>query len=246
MTKEAEFAFKQAFAYCPYSPEAVFHFMDLLLQQNRIDDALAILKTCLKLDPYNNQISDWVDQLTRSKTTSPGEQVRAAFGQVQHAIEAGQTNAAVQMLDQVVSFGGSDPGTLLTAADMYLRMGNPKSLQLLDRVLNSTSTAPTTLLALADRYLRIGQLEKSEEAIKKLVAAEPTSSQALYNLALIQASRGETADAIASLKKCFPLNKAEMSKNPSMINLRDHLFSDPAFARLRETPDFTKEIGSKP
>ena len=30
--KEAEFAFKQAFAYCPYSPEAVFHFMEMLLQ----------------------------------------------------------------------------------------------------------------------------------------------------------------------------------------------------------------------
>jgi hypothetical protein len=31
VTKEAEFAFKQAFAYCPFSPEAVFHFMNLLL-----------------------------------------------------------------------------------------------------------------------------------------------------------------------------------------------------------------------
>ncbi|HEY3912935.1 MAG TPA: DUF2723 domain-containing protein [Verrucomicrobiae bacterium] len=246
VTKEAEFAFKQAFAFCPYSPEAVFHFMDLLLQQNRIDDALAILKTCLKLDPYNSQISDWVDQLTRSKTTSPGEQVKSAFTQVQHAIEIGQTNAALQMLDQIVNFAGTDPGILINAADMYLRLGNPKSLQLLDRAMSSSANEPTTLMALADRYLRIGQLEKSEEAIKKLVEAEPASSQALYNLALIQASRGETADAIASLKKCFPLNKAEMSKNPSMINLRDHLFSDPSFARLRETPDFTKEIGAKP
>jgi len=91
VTKEAEFAFKQAFAFCPYSPEAVFHFMELLLNQNRIDDSLAILKTCQKLDPYNGQINDWVDQLSRSKTTSPADQVRAAFGQIQHAIDAGQT-----------------------------------------------------------------------------------------------------------------------------------------------------------
>ena len=127
MTKEAEFAFKQAFAYCPYSPEAVFHFMDLLLTQNRIDDAIAILQTCHKLDPYNGQISDWIDQLSHGKSNSPGDQVRAAFGQIQHLLETGDTNRAMMTLDQVVSFAGADPGILLSAADMYIRRGIPKA-----------------------------------------------------------------------------------------------------------------------
>ena len=29
MIKEADFAFRQAFAFCPYSPEAVFRYVNL-------------------------------------------------------------------------------------------------------------------------------------------------------------------------------------------------------------------------
>ena len=69
MVKEAVFTFKQAFAYCPYSPEAVYHFVMLLVNQAHavmtsqhpdkarsdalFDDAIAVSKTCLKLDPGN-------------------------------------------------------------------------------------------------------------------------------------------------------------------------------------------------
>jgi tetratricopeptide (TPR) repeat protein len=246
VTKEAEFAFKQAFAYCPYSPEAVFHFMELLLNQNRLDDALAILRTCQKLDPYNGQINDWVDQLSRSKTTSPADQVRAAFGQIQHAIDAGQTNTALQGLDQIVAFVGSEPSALLGAADMYLRLGSPKGVQILDRLLKSPTSDANTLIALANEYLRVGQFDKSEEAVKKLVAAEPNSSEPLYNLAVIQSHRGETAQAIDSLKKSLALNAVEMAKNPKMIDLRKHVFEDQNFVELRKNPDFIKAIGAQP
>jgi len=37
MIKEAEFAFKQAFAFCPYSPEAVFRYVNLLLGMHRFE-----------------------------------------------------------------------------------------------------------------------------------------------------------------------------------------------------------------
>ena len=42
MSKEAEFAYKQAFAFCPYSPEAVFRFVNLLIGHQQIDDALLV------------------------------------------------------------------------------------------------------------------------------------------------------------------------------------------------------------
>ena len=57
--KEAEFTFLQAFAFCPYSPEAVFRYAQLLLQLHRFDDALLVAETCLKLDPYNGQVRGW-------------------------------------------------------------------------------------------------------------------------------------------------------------------------------------------
>ena len=53
MIKECDFAFKQAFAFCPFSPEAVFRYSNLLISLGKIEDALMIAKTFQKLDPNN-------------------------------------------------------------------------------------------------------------------------------------------------------------------------------------------------
>jgi hypothetical protein len=66
VAKETEFAFKQAFAYCPSSPETVFQFVNLLAYQStppRTGDAILILETCHKLDPDNSYISDVMARL---------------------------------------------------------------------------------------------------------------------------------------------------------------------------------------
>jgi hypothetical protein len=71
LIRETDFAFKQAFAFCPYSPEAVFHYINFLLGLAQIeeagghldraghylDDAILIGETCQKLDPYNDDVS---------------------------------------------------------------------------------------------------------------------------------------------------------------------------------------------
>ena len=67
LRKETDFAFKQSFAFCPYSPEAVFRYVQFLMQYNRFDDALLVAKTCLKLDPYNGSVSDLIKNLEQYK-----------------------------------------------------------------------------------------------------------------------------------------------------------------------------------
>jgi hypothetical protein len=47
LLKEAEFAFKQSFAFCPYSPEAVYKYVNLLVNLQRPDDAEMVVDTCL-------------------------------------------------------------------------------------------------------------------------------------------------------------------------------------------------------
>jgi hypothetical protein len=49
MNDEADFAFRQAFALCPYSPEAVFRYVNLLLSENRSADALLVAETAGKM-----------------------------------------------------------------------------------------------------------------------------------------------------------------------------------------------------
>ena len=67
LLKEADLAFRQAFALCPYSPEAVFRYVNLLLQVNRPDDALLVAQACLKLDPDNGQFKDLVNKIQACK-----------------------------------------------------------------------------------------------------------------------------------------------------------------------------------
>jgi hypothetical protein len=67
LAKEADFAFRQAFAFCPYSPEAVFRYVNLLMQFQRIDDATLVAETCLRLDPYNSAVVGLVDNLRAIK-----------------------------------------------------------------------------------------------------------------------------------------------------------------------------------
>src|SRR5207244_2574230 len=51
MTKEADFAFRQAFALCPSSPEALFRYVNLLISTGRIDDAIRLATAAIAVSP---------------------------------------------------------------------------------------------------------------------------------------------------------------------------------------------------
>ncbi|MGH7988984.1 MAG: hypothetical protein ACREDS_02150 [Limisphaerales bacterium] len=55
MAREADFAFRQAFALCPYSQEIVFQYVNFLLSQNRGADALSIAETAAKMPEIKGQ-----------------------------------------------------------------------------------------------------------------------------------------------------------------------------------------------
>jgi hypothetical protein len=68
MKTEADFAFRQALALCPVSPEIIFRYINLLTADNRLSDGVSIVTTAHKLDP-DNQMWRWQDlleQLTRA------------------------------------------------------------------------------------------------------------------------------------------------------------------------------------
>jgi len=65
MRKNAEFAFRQAFALCPYSPEAVFRYTSFLVELNRRDDAILIAQTCQRLG-HDPETATYMRELLRS------------------------------------------------------------------------------------------------------------------------------------------------------------------------------------
>jgi len=52
--RAADFALKQAFAICPYSPEAVISYVDFLTKEGRKSDAVAIIQAAAIVDPKND------------------------------------------------------------------------------------------------------------------------------------------------------------------------------------------------
>lgn len=62
LRREADFAFRQAFALCPYSPEAAFRYVNLLVGAGRISDALLLARTASALakddKPFQNLVKE--------------------------------------------------------------------------------------------------------------------------------------------------------------------------------------------
>ena len=63
----ADFAFRQAFAFCPHSPEVVFRYVSLLVSADRREDALRVAGTAQSLAPDNSQLAGVVSELTRQE-----------------------------------------------------------------------------------------------------------------------------------------------------------------------------------
>ncbi len=64
-TAEAEQAFRLANEIAPTSPEAVFRYINLLVEQKRFEDAMPVAENAVRIEPENNQFRDLVKELKR-------------------------------------------------------------------------------------------------------------------------------------------------------------------------------------
>ncbi|HXJ74609.1 MAG TPA: tetratricopeptide repeat protein, partial [Candidatus Dormibacteraeota bacterium] len=64
---EAEAAFRIANEICPTSPEGVFRFINLLLEQGRVPEAAQVAQNALNAEPDNRQFASLLEQLRRMK-----------------------------------------------------------------------------------------------------------------------------------------------------------------------------------
>jgi tetratricopeptide (TPR) repeat protein len=62
---EAEQAFRIANEIAPNSPEAVFRYVNLLVEQSRIADAIPVAANALRFEPENQQFRNLMEELKR-------------------------------------------------------------------------------------------------------------------------------------------------------------------------------------
>jgi len=76
MAREADFAFRQAWALCPDSMEAVLRYVVLLMEQKRIADALVVAETAAQMPSRQGQegqsLREVVKEIQRAKQAAAG------------------------------------------------------------------------------------------------------------------------------------------------------------------------------
>jgi tetratricopeptide (TPR) repeat protein len=210
--REAEFTFRQAFAFCPYSPEAVFRYVQLLSQlPGRIDDAILIARTCEKLDPYNPSVQGLVAQLEAMKQqqANMGSSLQSGIDAAKAQLQGKNTNQALQILDSVVNHPAADYRTIVEVAQIYGQLADWNRL---------------------------------ESALDHLVKVAPESPEAWYDLAALKANRGKSNEALPDLERALDLSSKRLKDNPKARDLLSEARNDARFANLRTVPEFQKLV----
>ncbi len=224
LRREADFAFKQAFAFCPYSPEAVYRYINFLLQYGRLDDALIVAQTCQKLDPFNDQIAGTVEQLKNYK--SQNTERTQAIAQLGSMEDTARTNP--DNISNLIRLGGT-----------YLAMQNTnQGFHFLDEALKSPAISYQDATAVAQYFEQMGNITGFQGAMERLVEIAPTEPDPPFHLAEVMAVTGHPDQALAYLRQAVALSR----KKSSASNLASQAAMDPNLAPLRNLPEFQKII----
>jgi tetratricopeptide (TPR) repeat protein len=125
MLKETEFALKQAFALCPFSPEAVYHLMVLYFGQQRLEDIRLILKVALKLDPHSDQFNGWLANVENEIGKQHEMTAQQGLSQVEQLVKAGKNSEAEASLDAITAETHGEVNVRLRAGFAYVGLGKP-------------------------------------------------------------------------------------------------------------------------
>ncbi|MFO1475885.1 MAG: DUF2723 domain-containing protein [Verrucomicrobiota bacterium] len=227
LLKEADFAFKQAFAFCPYSPEAVWRYVWLLIGSGRLEDALLVADTCRRLDPENGAIVNMIDQLNRMK--SQPDLISA-------------TQEEIQTLNQQFKSNPDDFQKGFDLASKYMQIHEPDhATQVLESMLNNPHASVDVIMSLVRAFAEMNDVNHLAMALEKVVQIDPNQPEAWYDLGFTKLAQGKPADALQCLKRAMDLNTQRLAQNPKAHDLRQELDKDARFAGLRNTPQF-KEL----
>jgi len=235
LIRETDYAFKQAFAFCPYSPEAVYRYVNFLLQFNRLDDALIVAQTCIKLDPYNDQVKNLINQLKEFKAQS------ASRGQIQEQLQKLQSEAVAHPTNfQNILALGSIFGQMQEtnrATELF-----HQAAALFGQALADPNAHPENITAMAQIAATLGDYAKLEAALQKLVALLPSQPEPLYDLAALQAITGKTDDSMKNLGLAIQMSSKRLLTNATSRDLIAEARKDPRFNAVRNLPGFQKLV----
>ena len=228
LIKETDFAFKQSFAFCPYSPEAVFRYINFLAMLNRFDDAIIAAQTCLDFDPYNDQVAGLVKQLEDMK--------KNAGGRTQFLSE-------LQQMETEARNNPTNFENIMNLASIYYQMHQTGRItELFDQVSANPHVPANALGAIAQFYAQTQNLPKLESTLQRLVDVDPGEPEPWYDLAAIKVVLGKTNESLQDLGMALDLSAKRLKQNPKARDLLAETRTDHRFDQLRNLPAFQKLV----
>lgn len=264
LLKEAEFAGKQAFAICPFSPEALYKLVNVLAIQNRFAEAKKLIMTTLAFDPENRAIEDLYVRLetmeqgvTQEQNTAHLQELEKLYLQDTNNISNAVVLASTYLENKQVSQAQSillhilpilkeqtdknpyDPAPVMYLFELYRLIGQKElALQLFDRLLEAPDLTLPAIVAMAQSALKIDEIEKTEQILQKGVEIAPFNAELIYDLAAMQAMLGKNEESIENLLTALQLNKEQMKTNSNTKDIVPLLKKDARFEKLRSYPRF--------
>ena len=233
MIREAEFAFKQSFAYCPYSPEAVYKYVTLLIQLQRTEEALMIAETSLLFDEDNPAmvgLAQNIRDIQRGQlpmTATPPTVAQGALAQLEEQYRTNQQN--LELAFQLAS--------------LYLQMQRSNdAYRLFENLLAQTNADSQTILSVANAYSQLGDAASLERALQRLTRAMPTHPEAWYDLARAQGVLGKVPAALQNLQKAVQLSNERLRQDPAAKNIAQDALTNQSFAQMRALPEFLRIV----
>jgi len=231
MLKEAEFAFKQSFAFCPYSPEAVYKYVTLLVNLGRVEDAERVAKTCIEFDPENLGMAGLAQNLAQmrqqSAVTPNGGTPQTQLANVEAQYKANPTN--LQIAFQLAS--------------LYFQLQRSnEGIQILDHLIANTNADAQTIMSVAQAYAQLGNNNGVEKALEQLVRVMPDNPEGWYDLSRAQAGLHKIPASLESLRKAVQLSNARLKQNPKAPNIAREALTNVNFAAIKAMPEFLKIV----
>jgi thioredoxin-like negative regulator of GroEL len=231
LVRETDFAFKQSFAFCPYSPEAVFRYVNFLLLFNRLDDAAIVAETCQKLDPFNDQVKGLVNQLQEFKKQSA-------------------TRSQLQQMQAEAVNHPTDFKNILALGSLYAEMQDTNRVYELfhqasaffDAELTNANAQPDNLAAIAQICAALGNAAKVQSALERIIALRPGQPEARFDLAALDAITGKTNEALKNLGICLDISAKRRLTNATARDLANDARNDPRFNAIRNEPEFQRLV----
>lgn len=239
MLKEAEFAFKQSFAFCPFSPEAVYKYVTLLVNVGRAADADLIVRTSLLWDPENaglQALAENVRQIVESQ-----RQMSQLPPAAQPAVPPGLDFAGMEAKYQ------QDPGNItnafsLASAYFAVRQSND-GFRILKALIDRTNASPQAVLSVAKAYTDLGHVDGLEHVFQRATEVLPNSPETWYDLARVQVGINKKEAALSNLKKAIQLSNERAALEPNSFNVARDAQTNRNFESLRQDPAFRQLVG---